>query len=137
MNHRVKNNMALIISLLNLQKYKTKDDYHSDLLEEVKSKVYSMSMIQEQLHSNGNVDSINLGKYLERLVGNLNDTYGQDKKVLFNLEMQSLGLNASQAIPCGLIANEVLTNSFKYIFSDNNQNPELGIKLVKQEGFAH
>ena len=79
-----------------------------------------MSMIQEQLHSRGNVDSINLGNYLESLVGNSNGTYGQDKKVLFNLEMQSLGLNVSQAIPCGLIANAVLTNSFKYAFSDKN-----------------
>ena len=112
--------MAVIISLLNLQKYKSKGDYHSYLLEEVRSKVYTMSMIQEQLHSRGNVDSINLGYYLESLVGNSNGTYGQDKKVLFNLEMQSLGLNVSQAIPCGLIANAVLTNSFKYAFSDKN-----------------
>jgi len=136
-NHRVKNNMAVIISLLNLQKYKTKDTYHAGLLEEVKSKVYSMSMIQEQLHSSGNVDSINLGNYLESLVGNLNDSYGQDKNIKINLEVHSLGLDVSNAIPCGLIANEILTNSFKYAFTDKNLNPELGIKLVKQEGFAH
>jgi two-component sensor histidine kinase len=136
-NHRVKNNMAVIISLLNLQKSKTGDTYHSGLLEEVKSKVYSMSMIQEQLHSNRNIDSIDLAQYLQSLVTNLNDSYGQGKNVQFNLEMESIGVDVSNAIPCGLIANEILTNSFKYAFNGLNQNPELGIKLEKQEGFAH
>lgn len=135
-NHRVKNNMAVIISLLNLQKNKTKDKYHSALLEEVKGKVYSMSMIQEQLHSDGNIDSINLEGYLQSLVTNLNDSYGQGKDVKFNLEMEGVSVDVSNAIPIGLIANEILTNSFKYAFNEKNINPVLGIKLEKQAGFA-
>ena len=135
-NHRVKNNMSVIVSLLNLQKSKTQDTYHSELIEEVKSKVFSMSMIQEQLHASGNIDSINLAGYLEELVTNLNDSYGQGKEVEFNLEMESIGIDVSKAIPCGLIANEILTNSFKYAFNELNQHPKLGIKLEKEGHFA-
>ena len=130
-NHRVKNNMAVIVSLLNLQKNKTKDSFHSDLMEEIKSKVYSMSMIQEQLHASGNVDRIHVEIYLRKLIQNLNDSYGQGKNVVFDIEMDRVIIDVSTAIPCGLIANEILTNSFKYAFNDLNKDPKLVIRLKK------
>tara|TARA_B110000503_G_C6945199_1_gene328685 strand:- start:86 stop:451 length:366 start_codon:yes stop_codon:yes gene_type:complete len=68
---------------------------------------------------------------------NLNDSYGQGKNVQFNLEMENVRVDVSNAIPCGLIANEILTNSFKYAFNGVNQSLKLGIKLEKHEGFAH
>ena len=132
-NHRVKNNMSVIIGLINLQKQKTKDAYHSELLEEIKGKVYSMSMIQEQLQDNGNVEIINLGSYLESLVTNLNISYGQEKSIEINLEMEKVRVDVSKATPCGLIANEILTNSFKYAFNDQNQFPKLGISLKQTD----
>lgn len=128
-NHRVKNNMAVIISLLNLQNQKTQDPFHSKLFDEVKDKVFSMSMIQEQLHSSGNIDSIDLGSFLENLIANLNISYGQEKDIEINLEMDEIGIDISRAIPCGLIANEILTNSFKYAFNEQNLLPKLDISL--------
>ncbi|RYM33773.1 GAF domain-containing protein [Brumimicrobium glaciale] len=132
-NHRVKNNMAVIISLINLQKQKTKDIYHSWLFEEINNKVYSMSMIQEQLNANGNVESINLGTFLKNLVNNLNTSYGEDKNIEINLELEKVEVDISKAIPCGLIANEILTNSFKYAFDLRNEFPKLTITLKQKD----
>jgi two-component sensor histidine kinase len=128
--HRVKNNMSVIMSLLNLQKHKTKDAYHADLFEEIKGKVYSMAMIQEQLHTSNNIDRIDLGNYLQNLVTNLNDSYGLGKGVRINLDLDSdIGLDVSKAIPCGLISNEILTNSFKYAFNSAQESRQLSISL--------
>lgn len=135
-NHRVKNNMAVILSLLNLQKRKTEDNYHSGLFDEVKDKVYSMSIIQEQLHSSGNIDNINLGGYLENLVANLNNSYGQEKNIEIHLELEKIGIDVSKAIPCGLIANEILTNSFNYAFGNQNLAPKLSILLGKSDSLV-
>ena len=135
-NHRVKNNMAIIISLMNLQKQKMKDSYHSELLEDIKGKVYSMSMIQEQLHSNENLDSISLGKYLEDLVRKLNISYSQGNSVAIDFEMEEIVIDVSKAIPCGLIAHEILTNSFKYAFNDQNLFPKLVISLKKNDNIV-
>ena len=126
--------MAVIISLMNLQKRKTKDKYHAKLFEEIKDKVFSMSMIQEQLHTSGTINNIDLGVYLENLLINLNFSYGLEKQIKFNLDLQNkIVLDVSKAIPCGLISNEILTNSFKYAFVDENLTPELTIQL-KQKG---
>lgn len=136
-NHRVKNNMAVIISLINSQKHKAKDGFHTELFEEIKNKVYSMSMIQDQLNSNANVESINLGSFLESLVHNLNSSYGLEKRIRIHLDLKEVGVKISIAIPCGLIANEILTNSFKYAFEDQNKFPKLKIKLTKIDNVAH
>lgn len=135
-NHRVKNNMAIIISLLNLQKQKMKDSFHSGMIEDIKEKVYSMSMIQEQLHGNENLDRINLGEYLETLVSKLNRTYSQEESVQIDFEIEEIVIDVSKAIPCGLIANEILTNSFKYAFNDQNSFPKLGVSLKKTDNLA-
>jgi len=135
-NHRVKNNMAIIISLMNLQKQKMKDSYHSGLLEDIKGKVYSMSMIQEQLHGNDNPDRINLGEYLEALIGKLNRSYSQGDSVQIDFEIEEIVIDVSKAIPCGLIANEILTNSFKYALNNQNSFPKLSVSLKKTDNIA-
>ncbi|MFT5823756.1 MAG: two-component sensor histidine kinase [Crocinitomix sp.] len=128
--HRVKNNMSVIISMLNLQKEKTKDAHHAELFEEIKDKVYSMAIIQEQLHTNNTIDRIDLGDYLHNLVSNLNNSYGLGKAVNINLDLDdNIGLDVSKAIPCGLISNEILTNSFKYAFNGEQETRELSISL--------
>lgn len=129
-NHRVKNNMAVIVSLLNLQKTKTLDDHHSELFEGVKDKVFSMSLIQEQLHASESVNSIDFCEYIQKLVLNLDNSYGKDMEVSIELDLDMVNLDVSKAIPCGLIANEVLTNSFKYAFN-NNSSPVLKVSLKK------
>lgn len=125
--HRVKNNMALILGLINIQKYKCKDEFHRGLLLELENKVFTMSKVQETLRNTKNYDRIDLAQYLEDLIVNQNNTYGEGKGVKLNLDFDHAEINISKAIPCGLIANEILTNSFKYAFNGDNENPEMTV----------
>lgn len=129
-NHRVKNNLSVILSLLNLQYYKSKDDYHSSLFSDLKEKIYSISAVQNQLHSSENYKEINFSSYINDLARNLHNSYCQDIAVELSLDLEDVLVPLDVAIPLGLISNEVLTNSFKYAFScDNETKNQLNVVL--------
>lgn len=115
-NHRVKNNMMIICSLINLQKYKAKDEFHEDLLDEVRSKILSMAYIHEQLYTSKNYAQIDFGVYLENLLSHLNGSMGVGMHVNIDKNIQHVPIAIKKAIPFGLITNEVVTNAFKYAF---------------------
>lgn len=131
-NHRVKNNMSVIISLLKLQKLKNRDVNISDLFDEVINKVYSMSAIQDRLHMSQDFKEIDLKIYVKDLVKNLNETYGTEKTIKIKLNLSKVFIDITKAVPFGLIVNEVLTNSFKYAFNEKNNSPELEIDLFSK-----
>ena len=128
-NHRVKNNISVIIGLMNLQKSKSKDIYHATLFNEIKDKVYSMSAVQEQLLLSQEVDKINLGDFLSSLSNNLKGSY--EKEVAVVIEKEEVFIDITVGIPLGLIANEIITNSYKYAFGKENNAPQLNIKCYK------
>lgn len=128
-NHRVKNNISVIIGLINLQQNKAKDIYHASLFNEVKDKVFSMSAVQEQLLLSQEVDKINLGDFLSSLSNNLSRSY--EKEVVVLIEKEEVFIDITKGIPLGLIANEIITNSYKYAFGDENVSPQLNIKCFK------
>lgn len=132
-NHRVKNNMAVILSLINLQRHKCKDDFHEGLFTDLSNRIYSMSEIQQQLHISQNFSEINLQNYLLNLVDNLNDTYGAGKNIETSITISPIIVDITKAIPCGLIVNEILSNSFKYAFGPENHSPKLTIIGKKTE----
>ncbi len=136
-NHRVKNNMSVIISLLQLQKLKYDDENNSGLFDEVINKVYSMSAIQDRLHMSQDFTEINLGIYVSDLVNNLNETYGTGKNINIKLDLSKVFLDITKAVPFGLIVNEVLTNSFKYAFEEKNTSPKLEIAIFSKNGKTH
>lgn len=130
-NHRVKNNMAVIIGLINLQKYKSKDIYHETILEELKEKIYSMAIVQNHLHNNKSLVKVELSKYFEEVIYNLHKSYGHGKNIELNLELDKAVIDISIGIPLGLITNEVLTNSFKYAFNDKEKANQLNVALKR------
>jgi len=130
-NHRVKNNISVIIGLINLQRHKSKDVYHTNLFNEVKDKVFSMSAVQEQLLLSQEVDKINLGDFLSSLLNNLNRSY--EKEVVVMIEKEEIFIDLTKGIPLGLIANEIITNSYKYAFGDLNDSPQLKVKCYKTD----
>ena len=130
-NHRVKNNMAVIIGLINLQKYKSRDDYHQKVLEELKEKIYSMAIVQNHLHNNKSLVKVELGMYLKEVIDNLLGSYGYGKAIDLQLEFEKAVIDISKGIPIGLIANEILTNSFKYAFDTEGQPHELKVSLSR------
>lgn len=119
-HHRVKNNMQVISSILNLQSSYVKDVYALNLLKECQNRIKSMAYIHESLYQSKNFESVNFSEYVSTLTKNLVHTYSVSKqKIKLFLSLDKLFLNLDTSIPCGLIINEIISNSLKYAFPDN------------------
>ena len=128
-HHRVKNNMQIISSLLSLQTRFVNDEEALDILKESQNRVRSMAIIHEKLYQSKDLSRINFRDYIESLVSNLFHSYkanNKDIKPLYDVE--DLSLNIDTAVPCGLIISELVSNSLKYAFPNNN-NGEILISL--------
>ncbi|MCB0409034.1 MAG: GAF domain-containing protein [Flavobacteriales bacterium] len=134
-NHRVKNNLSIIISLLNIQKNRAKDDYHNELFTEVINKVFSMSSVQHQLHNSGRITDLPLTFFVKDIVENLNEVYTNHNVKIDYHTNDEININIDKAIPFGLIVNEIITNSFKYAFN-NIDNPSISVTITKNNGNA-
>ncbi|MBB77519.1 MAG: hypothetical protein CL844_00780 [Crocinitomicaceae bacterium] len=128
-NHRVKNNISVIIGLINLQQHKSKNSYHTNLFQEIKDKVFSMSAVHEQLLLSKEIDKINISDFLSTLLNNLSRSYEKSVEVI--IEKENIFIDITKGIPLGLIANEIITNSYKHAFGKNNIYPKLNIKCLK------
>jgi len=116
-HHRVKNNLQIISSILNLQTgYVGGDQRMLDLLRDSKDRVRSMSFIHESLYQAKNFSSIDLGAYIDSLARNLMMSYSLTGQVQLNTDVEKVELGLDQAIPCGLILNELLSNALKHAF---------------------
>jgi len=119
-HHRVKNNMQVISSILNLQSSYVKDTYALNLLKECQNRIKSMAFIHESLYQTKNFEAVNFSEYITTLTKNLVHTYSiNSKKIKLILTLDKLFLNLDSSIPCGLIINEIVSNSLKYAFPDN------------------
>lgn len=119
-HHRVKNNMQVISSILNLQSSYVKDAYALNLLKECQNRVKSMAFIHESLYQTKNFESVNFSEYVTTLTKNLIHTYSVNtQKIKLILTLDKLFLNLDTSIPCGLIINEIISNSLKYAFPGN------------------
>ncbi len=128
-HHRVKNNMQIISSLLNLQKQYVNDEEAVNVLKESQNRVKSMAMIHEKLYKSRNFSEINFADYIRSLVSDLFYSYGVDSnrvKTIILLEEVMMGLET--AIPCGLIVSELVTNTLKYAFP-HQEKGEFKIEL--------
>ncbi|WP_293129273.1 PAS domain S-box protein [Microcoleus sp. bin38.metabat.b11b12b14.051] len=117
-HHRVKNNMQVVSSLLQLQAQYIEDEPTLALFQESQTRIHSMALIHEQLYQSEHLDRIDLPPYVENLVANLYQSFGcGNSSIQFNLNMDPIYLNIETAIPCGLIINELVSNSLKYAFN--------------------
>jgi PAS domain S-box-containing protein len=135
-HHRVKNNMQVINSILSLQSVYTKDDSVLKILRESQNRIKSMSYIHEKLYQTKDFSKINFGDYLVELSQNLLRSYENPfHQVRLITECDEVNLNLDQAIPCGLIVNELISNSLKYAFTDDSSDCKLfvGVKAKGSE----
>ncbi|MGD8748899.1 MAG: PAS domain S-box protein, partial [Balneolaceae bacterium] len=116
-HHRVKNNLAVITGLLELQSYNTSSEEATDILQASQMRVNSIALIHEKLYQNENLSEISFDIYLEQLAEVILQSMGSDKtKVNIEINAEPIELTISQAIPCGLILNELITNAYKHAF---------------------
>ncbi len=118
-HHRVKNNLQLISSLLNLQKGKFEDPLITEAITDSQLRVQTMANVHELLYQSENFDRIDMKDFVEQISSNLKSTYLTDASlVTISISIDNVHLRVEQAIPCGLILNELLSNSLKYAFSE-------------------
>ena len=133
-HHRVKNNLQVISSMLNLQKSFIKDSETLNLLEESTNRIATMSFIHESLYRNTDFANISFAEYLQRLSANLIQSYSRsDCEVVLQTVFDEVYLSLEQAIPCGLITNELVSNSLKYAFPDRPQGT-ITLRIQHVEG---
>ena len=134
-HHRVKNNMQIISSLLNLQIKYVNDNEAVNALKESQNRVKSMAMIHEKLYLSKDLTQINFVDYIESLVSNLFYSYNiNNSNIKPLLEIDNINLNMETAIPCGLIISELVSNSLKYAFPDGKQG-ELLVSLKSKDNY--
>jgi two-component sensor histidine kinase len=137
-HHRVKNNLQIISSLLNLQADNIKDAMIKEKYTESIGRIKSIAIIHELLYKSKNLSQIKIREYLEELVSYISDTYNLGKRVKVNLRVNVRQpiINLDKAIPCGIIINELMSNSFKYAF-EKNSHGIIHVELKQNENDAY
>jgi len=116
-HHRVKNNMQIISSLLNLQITHVAEEEAENVLKESQGRVKSMAMVHEKLYQSPSFTQIDFKNYTEKLVSDIFSSYGiKIGTIEPELDIENIQMGIDTAIPCGLIINELVTNSVKYAF---------------------
>ena len=116
-HHRVKNNMQIISSILNLQSSYVTDNYTLALLKESQNRIKTMAYIHESLYQNKSFTSVNFSEYIQTLSKNIIQSYVlSSEKIELILNLEKINLNLDVSIPAGLIVNELITNAIKHGF---------------------
>lgn len=133
-HHRVKNNFAIISSLINLQSAQISDPEIRQIFLQSQTRIRSMALVHEQLHRSEDVANMDLKLYVNKLVKDLFQTLKNEKgKIDLKLNIEDIELTVDKAIPCGLIINELVSNSLKYAFPKNSGCLRVGLKRISEK----
>lgn len=121
-HHRVKNNMAVISSLIGLQANFTDDAHAKKLFEESRNRIHSMALIHEKLYKHESLSKIEFGLYIHDLVAHIERSHNFiDTRIVFSVLCTDVFLDIKSAVPCGLILNELVTNACKHAFKGKKE----------------
>lgn len=141
--HRVKNNLQVIYSLLNLQSRNLSDSLAHAVIRDSQSRVRAMALVHEKLYQSRDLTRIDLSDYAHSLIRSLQETYClKNSEVITKIEIDSCWLDIETALPCGLILTELISNSLKYAFPDNrgtiqitsSSSPDQVILTIQDDG---
>ncbi len=131
-HHRVKNNLQMVSSLLSLQTKNTRSKAAIEALEEGKSRVKAMALIHQKLYQNEDLSVIEMQSYIESLINSVQSVYKKGgHNINITIDAEGVELDIDRAIPFGLILNELVSNSFKYAFPDDDENGKIYIHIRK------
>lgn len=131
-HHRVKNNLQIISSLLNLQKHQIDDPRVLMALEESQNRIQAIALVHKKLYQDESIAQVQFKSYLEELISHLEAVHrGDTLNVQYDIYTQGIALNLDTAVPLGLIVAELITNSFKYAFKAGEENV-MTIRLTKE-----
>ncbi len=130
-HHRVKNNLALTISLIKLQQEEIEEEKSQKTLIDIQERIYTMELLHRKLYESPNLNKIAFREYVQNLLDNISMTYMYNTTIEKEVQIKDIYLNIEKAMPCGLILNEIITNAFKYAFK-NNKNPKIFISMKEE-----
>jgi len=120
-HHRVKNNLQVINSLINIQSSYVEDEKALSIFEECKNRIRTIALIHEKLYKSNDFKKINFNDYIVLLIQDLVKTYNVDKEIEVKTDLQIEYFNLNTLVPLGLLLNEIISNSLKYAFTDVNK----------------
>ncbi len=136
-HHRVKNNLQIISSLLKLQGGYTNDPVASEYLRISQHRVKTMALIHQQLYRSDDLSKIDFEEYMKQLKGHLFAAYGTDRdNITSKIRAKDIYLSIDKAIPCGLIVNELVSNSLKHAFGDSRKG-NIEISVTQENDFYY
>jgi PAS domain S-box-containing protein len=135
-HHRVKNNLQIVSSLLNLQSAYIKDAQYREMFRESQDRIRSMALVHSQLYRSENLAEINFNEYISTMVYSLFRSYGvSTDRIGIRINVDSISLGIGAAIPCGLIINELVSNSLKHAFPERRKG-EIAVELRSSDGIV-
>lgn len=120
-HHRVKNNLQIVISLLNTQSAYLDNEDALLAIQNSQHRMHAMSLIHQKLYQSDNLSTIDMSWYIYELIAYIKECYSSEKKINFTLDTGKIFLDVAQAVPMGLIVNEAINNTVKYAFPDDKR----------------
>ena len=131
-HHRVKNSLATVSSLLELQLYNSESEAALKALKDSQSRIKSIALIHDKLYKTDSLSSVEMDKYVQELVEAIHSTFSEyQEAVVLHFQIDNIELSIDQVIPCGLLINELVVNAFKHAFQKNEQGI-LTVSLKKE-----
>ncbi|WP_445637525.1 PAS domain-containing protein [Nostoc sp. DSM 114161] len=132
-HHRVKNNLGIVSSLLQMQCRRTQDAQATAILRDSQNRIASIALVHEKLYRSDDLANINFAQYIPDLTSNLFDSYNvKSSQIQLNIQVDDVSLDIETAIPCSLIINELVSNALKYAFP-NNSIGEIEVKFYQED----
>jgi len=136
-HHRVKNNMQIISSLLNLQAHQVQHSGLTSIIKDCQNRIRSMALVHEHLYQSKNLASINVAEYLNKLIIHLYNVHlVKQDKIELEIEVEDLSLDVGMAIPFGLLVSEIIGNSFKHAFPGERKG-KIRVNLKEVSPFSY
>jgi len=134
LQHRVKNNLTMIDSILYMESQAMKDEKALAVLKDTQNRIRSMAGVYEILYKSSGGDKVDCGQYVESIVDYLSRTFLQDDgRIDFSVRLDELRIDLKNAVPLGLVVNELVTNSLKYAFPDGAKGRiEIDLKIMDE-----